>query len=177
MAKILVDADSLPLRQREILIRRITKDNICAVFAADRRIKDIDIAIEKHTHALRSEASKNICDESQIRKIRSTMRFIQVAVKEGSADDVLVSLAESQDIAITHDIPLASRLIEKGVLVLDDRGGVYDKNNIKERLSLRNAMCQMREWGIQAEKTKGFDSKTVENFANALDKALLCFSK
>ena len=49
--------------------------------------------------------------------------------------DYLVENAAIPGFAITHDVPLSNRLVEKGIVVLDDRGGIYTSNNIKERLS------------------------------------------
>ena len=71
---------------------------------------------------------------------------------ENAADDKIVELANENNLCITHDIPLAARLIEKNVYVIDDRGNVLDKNNIRERLSIRDTQKDFREMGIFNEK-------------------------
>ena len=89
-----------------------------------------------------------------------------------AADDKIVQLAEKNNLCITHDIPLAARLIEKGVIVIDDRGNRLDKNNINERLSIRDTQKELREMGIFNDKQKPFDLKTYNLFANSFDKAI-----
>jgi uncharacterized protein YaiI (UPF0178 family) len=43
---------------------------------------------------------------------------------QDSADNRIVELARPGDLALTRDVPLASRLVEASVLVMDDRGRV-----------------------------------------------------
>ena len=94
-----------------------------------------------------------------------------------SADDKLVELSETPGFAITHDIPLASRLIEKGLVVLDDRGHELTKENIRARLSERNFMESLRQNGYVSEKTKSFDQRTINEFASAFDSLFNRFVK
>ncbi len=46
---------------------------------------------------------------------------------DDSADDCLVQYAHAGALAITRDIILAARLAELGLVVLDDRGGVFTR--------------------------------------------------
>ncbi|MGD1822505.1 MAG: DUF188 domain-containing protein, partial [Pleomorphochaeta sp.] len=94
-----------------------------------------------------------------------------------SADNKIVELAEDGDLAITHDIPLIDRLCEKGVLVLDDRGNIFTDKNIKERLSIRNAMTELRSYGINIEKNKKMGPKAVKLFSDAFSKTLDKYKK
>ena len=48
--------------------------------------------------------------------------------------------AEPGDLAVTADIPLASRLVEKQVLVIDPRGEEYTEENVGDRLAVRDLM-------------------------------------
>ena len=75
-------------------------------------------------------------------------------------------------LAITHDIPLSKRLIEKGLTVIDDRGGRLDSSNIDARLSERRNNMIFREMGLFDSRQKRFDERTVQEFAAAFDKAL-----
>ncbi|MFP4551230.1 MAG: DUF188 domain-containing protein [Spirochaetales bacterium] len=88
------------------------------------------------------------------------------------ADERLVEIVEQGDVAITRDVPLAARLVEKGAVVLNDRGDVWSEENIAERLSIRNAAAEFREAGIMPERGKKFGKKEVFAFANALDREL-----
>ena len=47
-----------------------------------------------------------------------------------AADNYIVEHCGENDVAVTRDIPLASRLVEKGITVLNDRGVVYIRTKI-----------------------------------------------
>ena len=63
-------------------------------------------------------------------------------------------------------IPLADELVDKGIIVLNDRGTIYTKDNIKERLSIRNYMQEARELGLAFESTSRFDAKDVHRITS-----------
>ena len=46
--RLYLDADSLPLKHREIIIRRCMRENITAYFVADRDLPDVRSAIREH---------------------------------------------------------------------------------------------------------------------------------
>ncbi len=64
-----------------------------------------------------------------------------------AADDYLVEHAEPGDLVICSDIPLADRLVKKGVVALDPRGREFDERNMGERLALRNLFSDLRDQG------------------------------
>ena len=168
---IYLDADSLPLKHREIIIKRCIKENINTFFVADRELSDVKEAIRMHTINLRTPY-RGVLDSLEIRKIKSTIQMIVVEGGLNAADDEIVKLATKNSLCITHDIPLAKRLIDKGAIVIDDRGNRLDKNNINERLSIRDTQKELREMGIFNDKQKPFDQKTYNLFANSFDKAI-----
>ncbi|MDR0301287.1 MAG: DUF188 domain-containing protein [Treponema sp.] len=141
--KIFVDADSCPKQARDLVLRRTAGLCIQAVFAANRQIPDA------------AGAQMEICPAGV-----------------NAADDRIVELAESGDIAITRDVPLAKRLVEKDITVLDDRGRVFTKNNINELLSLRNFTVGLAENGLEIERTANYGKKELKNFADSLDRIL-----
>ena len=91
---------------------------------------------------------------------------------EGAADDRIVALARPGDLVISRDLPLAERLVEAGVAVLDDRGRVFTKENIKERRSLRDFTVGLAESGMDYERTASYGKKELNTFANSLDREL-----
>lgn len=91
---------------------------------------------------------------------------------EGAADDRIVALALPGDLAVTRDIALAERLVEKGIRVLDDRGRVYTGENIRERLSLRNFTVNLAEAGLGPERIPGYGRKELKSMADSLDRLL-----
>ena len=88
------------------------------------------------------------------------------------ADDHIAEEAVPGDIAVTADIPLASRLVEKGVLTLDPRGTEYTKENIGERLSVRDFMERVRLTGVDTGGPKAYSARDTRSFADALDRIL-----
>lgn len=170
-----VDADSIPQKHRSIILRRALKSRIRCIFVADRVLPDVAEAIEADTAKAR-EPFRETLEKSELRKIRSCVSFVLVESHKDSADDYIAENAASDCLCITHDIPLCARVVEKGALALDDRGNLYDEKNVRERLSLRNAMTVLREGGVQAEKQKRFDQKTLEEFSNSFDRVLSRYS-
>ena len=88
------------------------------------------------------------------------------------ADDYIADQAVPGDIVVTGDIPLAVRLVERGVLTLDPRGTEYTEENIGERLSIRDFMEQVRLTGVDTGGPRAYGPKDKQSFANALDRAL-----
>ena len=143
--KILVDADSCPVRAREIIIRNAKRLHIQAIFAANRSIPDVKGA------NIRME----ICGTS-----------------EGAADQRILELAETGDLVISRDIPLAQKLIEKGINVINDRGREYNSENIGEMLSLRNFTVNLVNNGLDFERSASYGKKEIQKFAASLDRIL-----
>jgi uncharacterized protein len=141
--KILVDADSCPKPARELLLRRARKLKLGIIFAADRQIPQI------------SGAEMDIC-----------------SVRENSADDRITELVVKGDLVITRDVPLAKRLVEKSVSVIDDRGRVFTADNINELLSIRNFKVGLADNGLEIERTANYGKKELKTFADALDRTL-----
>ncbi|MBI4863466.1 MAG: DUF188 domain-containing protein [Candidatus Riflebacteria bacterium] len=97
-----------------------------------------------------------------------------VRVSRGAdvADGYIVTHAEADDVAITADIPLAAALVGLGLVVIDPRGDLYDADNVRERLSIRDFMHQLREEGVMTGGPAAFDTRTRRLFAQALDREL-----
>lgn len=108
-----------------------------------------------------------------IRAVRTPIAMVVVDTGADSADDYIVEHAAARTLAVTHDVPLAARLVEKELVVLDDRGGCFTPANMRERLSLRNAMTEFREMGIYAERGRGIGVVETKAFADALDRQLV----
>ncbi len=92
--------------------------------------------------------------------------------EKDAADNYIVSHIGQNDIAITRDIPFASRLVEKNIVIINDRGTLYNRENIAERLSLRNFNLTLYENGIESEKTSVYGKKELNAFSNCLDREI-----
>lgn len=100
------------------------------------------------------------------------IRSVVVSHGFDEADHYLVEQAQPGDLAITGDIPLAARLIEKQVAVLNTRGEELNRNNIGPRLSMRNFMEDMRGAYQLNSRNAAFSDRDKQEFANALDRLL-----
>ena len=143
--RIWVDADSCPVKIRDIISKASSRLGIDSFFVANR-----EIPVRNH----------------------GFINKVITSTEDQSADRYIVDHIDSDDIIITRDIPLAAELVDKGVTVLNDRGVIYTLENVKERLSIRDFMQEARELGIGFETTSRFGPKDIQNFANAFDKAL-----
>ena len=88
------------------------------------------------------------------------------------ADDHIATEASRGDLAVTADIPLAARLVEKGVVTLDPRGDIYTEANVRERLSIRDFMQGLRDSGVETGGPRAYGQRDKQAFANALDRTL-----
>ncbi|MGI5065219.1 YaiI/YqxD family protein [Treponema putidum] len=143
--KIWVDADSCPVRIRQITANAGNRLKIPVIFAANR-----EIPVPK---------SKNIS-------------MVVTENTEQSADLYITENSAEGDLAITRDIPLAKILVDKGLYVINDRGTRFTRENINTYLSARNFMYELQANGLAPEKTNSFGKKEIQKFSNLLDSLL-----
>ncbi len=143
--KILVDADAFPNALKEILLRAVLKRSITTIFIAN---KNINIPNAEHV----------------------TMEIVSLGMD--MADNRIAELCEIEDLVITADIPLADRIVAKGAIALDPRGTIYNEENIKYLLAMRNLMDELRSSGEITSGPKAIDTKTIRAFADGLNKFL-----
>lgn len=88
------------------------------------------------------------------------------------ADRYIAEHAESGDLVVTQDIPLAALLVPKQVAVLDPRGDEHTAETIGERLSVRDYMEALRMAGTVTSGPAPYDGRAKQAFAAALDRVL-----
>lgn len=137
-----VDADACPNPIKEILFRAATRVKVKVILVANA--------------SLQTPPSEWI-------------RSVQVPAGFDVADNYIVQHLKPGDLVVTQDIPLAAEAIEESADVIDPRGEKLTKNNIKQRLTMRNFMEEMRSCGEQTGGPKPFTHVDRQNFANALD--------
>ncbi len=98
--------------------------------------------------------------------------FMQVGAGFDKADLAIVEQARSGDLVITTDIPLAAGVIEKGGTGLSPRGEVFDTDNIRGRLTMRDFLDEMRGSGVMTGGPSALGAKDRQEFANQLDRLL-----
>jgi uncharacterized protein YaiI (UPF0178 family) len=144
--KIWIDADAAPRDVKEIVFRAARRLGIEAVLVANQWI---------------STPMNN-----------PFIRAVRVAGGPDVADHHIAEHAEAGDVAVTADVPLAARLVEKRVIVIDVRGQEYSEENVGERLAVRDFMDGLRGAGIETSGPRPYNPKDKATFAAALDRAL-----
>jgi hypothetical protein len=146
--RIFIDADSCPREAREMVLRFSARLGIHTIFAANRPIP-----------GLPKSALMELCPSG-----------------EGEADKRISSLAQAGDLVITRDLPLAEKLVEADIAVLDDRGRIFTKENIRQLRSLRDFTVSLAENGLDFERTSSYGKNELKTFANSLDRELFRLS-
>ncbi len=100
------------------------------------------------------------------------IRLLQVEAGFDVADDRIAESAEPGDLVITGDIPLAARVVEGGAVALNPRGTLYEKESIREHLSRRDFMEELRSTGTVTGGPSPLGKGHIQTFANALDRYL-----
>lgn len=140
-----IDADACPREARDLVELSALRRRFRAVFVANS--------------PLRLHPSEHI-------------EFRLVERGGDKADDYIVENAVPTDLVITGDIPLAARLVEKGVAVMDARGDEMTEATIGDRIATRNLMEELRGAGLIAGGPREPDAADQRRFANALDRRL-----
>lgn len=152
--QIFVDADSCPRDAREMVLRFSARLGIKTFFVANRPIPGLPPP-SKTPGTQKDTVQMELCPPG-----------------EGAADDRIAALALPGDLVITRDLPLAERLVNADVRVLDDRGKRFTKENIRERRSLRDFVVGLAENGLDIERTASYGKKDLNTLANSLDREL-----
>lgn len=150
---IAIDADSIHSSIAEIVIRFAKKHAITLTFVSDRELKSLQSLKDKYS---------------------VKAKFVKVQQGQDAADNWIVENLDNFFLVITHDIPLASRCLEKSVNALNEHGVLYDENSIKTALASRSIMTAFRENGIYEKKGQKhpISQKDVKNFSDALNSFL-----
>lgn len=88
-----------------------------------------------------------------------------------AADDWIAERATASDVVITADIPLASRGLENGALVLNHTGKPFTEDSIGMALAMRELMSDLRESGDVSGHNPSFTKADRSQFLNALEAA------
>lgn len=143
--KIWVDADACPKPVKEILYRAAERTRIELILVANRTL-----AVPR----------------SAFIRSRTVMPGID------AADQAIVEWAEAGDLLITADIPLAAAAVAKGVTAIDPRGTLYTAENVRQQLSLRDFMTELRGAGVDTGGHSAFGARERQAFAGQLDRLL-----
>lgn len=142
--QILVDADACPVKDE--ILRVAERHAVKVTFVANRGL----------------------------RPSRDPM-VVHVLVPQGAdvADDWIAEHAAAGDIVITSDIPLASRSLAKGAVVLGPTGRPFTPSSIGMALAMRELNQHLRETGESRGLNAGFTARDRSAFLQALDEAVV----
>ncbi len=140
-----VDADACPVVIKEILFRAAERAAVTTTLVANKLLRTPP---SPYLHAIQVEAGFDV------------------------ADNRIVQAMAAGDLVITADIPLAAEVIEKDGHALNPRGEFYSKENIQERLTMRNFMEELRASGVETSGPSAFNASDRKAFAAQLDKFL-----
>jgi uncharacterized protein YaiI (UPF0178 family) len=140
-----VDADACPFVIKEILFRAAERKRVVLTLVANQPPRTPPSAY---------------------------IRAIQVAAGFDVADNRIAQDMLPGDLVITADIPLAAEVIQRGGHALNPRGEFYSKENIQERLNMRNFLDELRSSGVNTGGPASLSQGDRQAFANQLDRFL-----
>lgn len=144
--KLWIDADAAPRDVKEIAFRTAKRRELATVLVANSRL---------------SEPFGN-----------PYVTTVRVEGGPDVADRHIADHAEPGDVVVTADIPLASALVAKRVIVIDPRGNEYTDENVGERLAVRDLMDGLRGAGMLTGGPRPYGPKDRQAFAVTLDRVL-----
>ncbi|MCB1801405.1 MAG: YaiI/YqxD family protein [Gammaproteobacteria bacterium] len=140
-----VDADACPRAVREILFRAAERNRIELTLVANQAL---DVPRSRY------------------------IKMLQVARGFDVADNEIAARVADGDLVVTSDIPLAADAIARGAQVVSARGEQFTRNNIGERLNMRDFMDTMRSSGLAGGGPPPLSASDRQAFANVLDRYL-----
>ncbi len=140
-----IDGDAFPNMLKPILLRAVERLELPAFVISNKRI---NIGESRH------------------------IQYILVDEGADEADHLIAQMVNEGDLVITADIPLADRVITKKAHAISHHGKLFSTENIKNLLSMRNLMQELRDTGESTRGPAPFSKKDAIGFANQLNKFL-----
>lgn len=143
--KILVDADACPSVIKEIIFKASLRTRVHTILIANHFMKIPPVA---------------------------WITLLQVQPGFDVADNEIAHRAQKNDLVVTSDTPLAAEVINKGAYALTPRGQFYNKENIRQRLNMRDFLDTLRSSGVDTGGPPPMSARERREFANELDRYL-----
>ena len=144
MIKIWIDADSFPTLLKSFILEYAEKNYLEIIFVANKPIKSD----------------------------KQNFKMILAENTKDSADNIIFENITEKDIAITRDILLAERLVQKNIKTINDRGTCFSKENIKKKVEERNYDFNLAQLGFSGSKEKNYGMKELKKFRECFEKTL-----
>lgn len=140
-----IDADGCPNAIREIALRASRRTGVPVVLVANR---DLPEPKAPQASTVRVDAGADV------------------------ADNYIAGQMGAGDLVVTADLPLAAQVVENGGTALSPRGEPYTAESVRQQLSMRDFMDQMRGAGLAGGGPSPQSNRDRQAFANALDRWL-----
>lgn len=144
MIKVWIDADSFPTLLKSFILEYAEKNYLEIIFVANKPIKSD----------------------------KQNFKMILAENTKDSADNIIFENITEKDIAITRDILLAERLVQKNIKTINDRGTYFSKENIKRKVEERNYDFNLAQLGFSGSKEKNYGMKELKKFRECFEKTL-----
>ena len=144
MIKVWIDADSFPTLLKNFILEYAEKNYLEIIFVANKPIKSD----------------------------KQNFKMILAENTKDSADNIIFENITEKDIAITRDILLAERLVQKNIKTINDRGTYFSKENIKKKVEERNYDFNLAQLGFSGSKEKNYSMKELKKFRECFEKTL-----
>ena len=142
MIKVWIDADSFPTLLKNFILEYAEKNYLEIIFVANKPIKSD----------------------------KQNFKMILAENTKDSADNIIFENITEKDIAITRDILLAERLVQKNIKTINDRGTYFSKENIKKKVEERNYDFNLAQLGFSGSKEKNYGMKELKKFRECFEK-------
>lgn len=147
MKKIWIDADNCPSKAKKIILSKAIEKSIKVTLVANRPIP--------------FDAENPLFE------------MIVCEKQENAADDYIVNNAQKDELVVTRDLPFAERLVEKNITVMNDRGLVFDRQNLIPLLKDRELALNLAAIGVnRGAKFNTYSDKDAAAFNESLCKIL-----
>ena len=139
-----VDADSFPRTARDFVENYAFSKTVQVKFVANREIKTKN----QNTKMIICEKGAN------------------------SADNYIFDNAAPNDIVLTRDLPFAARLVEKKICVMNDRGLIFNSENIEEKLREREFSLNLSAIGLGGNRENYYGEKELKKFSRTFEEKI-----
>jgi uncharacterized protein YaiI (UPF0178 family) len=90
-----------------------------------------------------------------------------------AADDWIAERVARGDIVVTADVPLASRSVKAGAVVIAPNGKPFDDNSIGMTVATRNLLHELRSAGAITGGPRPFEQRDRSRFLSAREQAVV----
>lgn len=182
MIKVFIDADNCVKKVLQYVLKTAPANKVKTILVSNKRVKVPNFFIpiiplnaskdQEDSSDSQEDSSGN--SQENVSDTQEAVNAWQVIVKKESnaADNYILLHATTSSLVITRDILFAKKLVDKGVLTMNDKGYIFTASTIQERLTDRNLNYQLSCLGLNGNKAPSYNEKDfvlfIKNYTNCL---------